>query len=296
MRKITHLILVLAAFVFSVALFTGQVAQATVGGPTYVYSFKYNPQDESVYFIETSMSGRGCPPELKKISLNTGEVSTVYSCDEGEELLSKSDSYDSEIVLSEIRDITANFKDLSQINLRKNNISVDVDFVRDNYLEGSPDWLLNKEFTATIFQNNKELSRQMITGCDIDQPFTYAGYSIPGFEKKIIMLVSAVEDCFEGGYTGEKLLVVGGLNELDKNYATNYRKGDSPLMASAATLVVSEADKVTGEKEPEKVAGNDQEVNDKEIDRPSNTTLLVVSAVFVLGLFVGVVLPRKSRS
>jgi len=31
--------------------------QATVGGPTFIYDFKYNPQDESVYYKTVSESG-----------------------------------------------------------------------------------------------------------------------------------------------------------------------------------------------------------------------------------------------
>lgn len=295
MKKIAHFTLVLSAFVFATALFTGQSVEATVGGPTFVYSFKYNPQNESVYFVEHSMSGRGCPPELKKISLNTSKVETVYSCDEGEELMLETGSYDNELVLAEIRDITADFKDLSQINLSDNKISVDIDLVRDNYLEGSPDWLLGRDFVATIYQSGKEVLRQEVSGCESDQSFTYAGYAIPGFEKKIIMLVSRTEDCFEGGYVGEELLVVGGLNDLDKSYATNYQKGDSALIASEATLVVFEADEATGEEVPEKEPGKEQE-NEEDERFPTTAMLAIGLAVFVLGLFAGrLFLGKNSR-
>ena len=43
-------------------------ALATVGGPTFIHTLKYNPLDESVYYIQNSESGRGCPPGLMKIS------------------------------------------------------------------------------------------------------------------------------------------------------------------------------------------------------------------------------------
>ncbi len=83
-------------------------ANATVGGGSYIHSFKYNPLDESVYFIRNDMGGRGCPPELIKISLNTGKEQTVFSCDMGEKLRTNN-SYDPSSVTSEIDKLTTGF-------------------------------------------------------------------------------------------------------------------------------------------------------------------------------------------
>ena len=96
-------------------LFTAGNAYATVGGPTFLYDFKYNPADESVYYTLHSESGRGCPPELKKVSLNTLKHSVVYSCAEGEKLAID----DSNIVRNKINEITSGFKNLIPINLRQ---------------------------------------------------------------------------------------------------------------------------------------------------------------------------------
>ena len=69
------------------SFFVSENARATVGGPTFIREFKYNPLDESVYYIQTSESGRGCPPGLHKISLNTSQSQVVYSCDQGEKFI-----------------------------------------------------------------------------------------------------------------------------------------------------------------------------------------------------------------
>lgn len=208
--------------------------QATVGGPTYIHSFTYNPANESVYYVETSYNGRGCPPILKKISLNTNVIDTVYPCDQAEKL---SDPYDS---IKEIAKITAGFKKLSQINLSKNAIQIDVNYSKD-VNAGYP---VVKEFVSTIYQRDKAVATQTVTGCTLDQPFTYAGYAIPGFDAKIIMLVSGIKDCFEGGYISELPVVVGSLTNLDKEFSPSNNKSDSALVQSVATRTVFESENI----------------------------------------------------
>lgn len=292
MKKVLQLIIF---SLLAVVLLVAEPVFATVGGPTYVYDLKYNPQDESVYFTEIAESGRGCPPELKKVSLNTNEVSTVYSCDEGEKLLAEDNNYSYGVVGDKIREITAGFKDLSQLNLKSNRITVDIEFVNDEYLEGASDFLLHKNFKATVFQGGQKVATSNLTGCSIDQPFTFAGYAIPGFEKKIMLLVSATEDCFEGGYVGERLLVVGGVDSLDKSYTTNYIKNNSPLVVSEATLVVTEGENVVPEKEP---GVENEENSNKNESENSNFYLIVIAVVAIVatawGFFLrGIVLKKK---
>ncbi|MDP3996511.1 MAG: hypothetical protein Q8P86_02360, partial [bacterium] len=92
----------LSVFVFSLLLLTTESSFATVGGPTYISDFKYNPADESVYYIVNSQSGRGCPPELAKISLNSGISEMALSCDEGEKILEREGIYDISPVFQKI--------------------------------------------------------------------------------------------------------------------------------------------------------------------------------------------------
>lgn len=223
----------------AIALIFGGALQvhATVGGPSYIYDFKYNPADESVYYIQNSQSGRGCPPILMKISLNSGKYETVLSCDQGEVLLQSSASG----VNRKIEEITKNFKALTPLNLPKNNIAVDVDFLRTETISPEDSWVIKSHFTAEVLQNKKAVTEFPITGCTREQPFTFAGYAIPGFDKKIMLLLSAKGDCWEGGYTYESLHVIGGVDKLDKTNAGDY-KWNQPLVPSEATLVVFEKD------------------------------------------------------
>lgn len=262
MKHTTHNMLrgVLCVILLTLPSFSFE-AEATVGGPTTIHTFTYNSQDESVYFIQEDQGGRGCPPELKKISLNTGEVSVVYSCDEGEDLRQQNGSHESNLINEKINAITVGFKNLSQINLNNNAIAVDVDFVKDENLSAELPELMRKHFTATVFQNDEEVAQFETTGCRNEQPFLYAGYAIPGFNKKIILLQSAIGDCFEGGYINETLHVIGGVDALDKEYYSNTIKGSTPLVVSEGTLLVFEEEEIS-HKEPN--IHNDETTNSEE--------------------------------
>ena len=186
MKKELKNIVALGIFAVFASLMLAEVASATVGGPTYIYDFKYNPKDESVYYTESDYGGRGCPPMLSKTSLATGVSSKVYSCDQGEKVYDGKD-YDAAVaqVRSEINAITQNFKNLVPINLKKNDISIDLKFVRSENLSPEIDEIKNSVFKATIFEDGKKITETEVSGCNTEQPFTFAGYAVPGFDKKI---------------------------------------------------------------------------------------------------------------
>ena len=87
---IEHKLVVVFLFLltFLTPIFTVNNVLATVGGPTFIYDFRYNPLDESVYYIKQDFGGRGCPPELIRLSLNSGKTDIAYSCSEGEKIIS----------------------------------------------------------------------------------------------------------------------------------------------------------------------------------------------------------------
>ena len=260
-------------------------ALATVGGPTFIHTFKYNPLDESVYYILNSESGRGCPPELMKLSLNSGKSQVVYSCSEGEKL--RGDDYDGiSPVNIEINKIIQNFKDLTPINLKDNRISIDVSFV--NYENISPEIteIKNANFIASVYQDNKKIIDLPVSGCNLEQPFVFAGYAIPGFDKKIILLLSTKRDCWEGGYVYETLHVVGGVNNLDKTYL-NYYKGSSALVPNEGTLVVFES---------ETINNDTKEVNNPTVPTETSNSNVILYTILgsVLALSAGYLLGKKS--
>lgn len=276
-------IMVLAALVVFASF--GTDAFATVGGPTYIGNFKYNPADESVYYILRSDSGRGCPPILQKISLATEKIETAYSCEDGEKLYYESNTGS----INEINKITQNFKDLTPINLTDNKIQIDLNFVTAETF-GEENSIAKRNFTATVYQNGQKIDQFAIPGCTLDQPFTFAGYAIPGFEKKIALLSSGTGDCFEGGYTTENLFVIGGLQSLNRASSYNTLKMyNSPLIPSVLTQVVFEKDKIT----PTSSAITTSPMT---TDEPIDPKLLMIIGGFVIALIVGVVLGRVTKT
>jgi hypothetical protein len=255
---------------------------ATVGGNYTVYDFRYNPKDESVYYLVQDFGGRGCPPTLNKISLESEEIFSVFSCNDGEEKVMKDPSYN---VLSDIYTITQNFKNLMPIDLNKNSINIDVNFKKDEFFDELSGELKQKIFNVDIFQNGNKIDGFELSGCYLDQPFSFKGYQIPGFEKKIILLVSRTRDCFEGGYIGESIFVINNIENLNKDYFSSSYKGDDPLYPDKGVLIVSENDSVK-----EKTNGNSI---DKKDGVDYSKTSLFSALSLVLGLILGSLMGRK---
>lgn len=222
--------------ILTISIFTATKVSATVGGETLIYDFKYSPADESVYYIRIDGGGRGCPPELMKVSLNSEKTTVVFSCDKAEKL-------QSEQVGIEIDKITKDFKFLTPLSLKANDVSIDVKFIKVETYGSESNEILMRHFIAELYQNGKKIKEFPITGCSLDQPFTFQGYSIPGFDKKMIILMSAKGNCAEGGYISETLYVVGGVDNLDKTQVGNFFKGPTPLLPNEGNLVVYESDK-----------------------------------------------------
>ncbi len=267
-------------------------AHATTGGPNFIYDFKYNHADESVYFTRSDQSGRGCPPELFKISLETRNSSIVYTCDMGEAIVNQSNNYNYDLVRQAIQNITNTFKPLTVIDLKKNNIEIDLQFVKEEKYQGD-DSVRSRTFKGVVYQNNQKVDEFILSGCSIDQPFIFQGYAIPGFEKKIMILSSTRSDCVEGGYIGESIKVVGGVDNLDKSYAQYNYKSASALVASESTLIVFEADTVSTTTETETPEENNPGATETTSKRAIYTTIVSVILVLGAGFLIGQKMNRK---
>jgi hypothetical protein len=296
--------LLLFIIITATIIFAPHQAQATVGGPTFVYGFKYNPIDESIYYTRINLGGRGCPPELMRLSLSSDKIDTIYSCDDGEKTIQKNGTYDASLVTTEINKITKDFKSLNPINLKDNKISIDVDFLNSEKAPYDINEIIRINLSAVVYQDDKKIVDFPITGCSKEQPFTFEGYAIPGFEKKIVLLLSTKSDCFEGGYINETLHIVGGVNNLNKVFNTNSIKESSALTPSEGTLVVFESEEITNTNN----ASSNQKIGEDDVKEDTSTTtpreendFLIVIAVIacIVFTFLGVLLGKllyKSKS
>ena len=262
---------------------------ATVGGPTYTYSFTYNPANESVYFVKDNQGGKGCPPELWKMSLNTGKSDVVFSCDQGVAVSATNYDAGTDPVYIAINAIVKNFKDLTPIQLSKNAIAIDVNFVASETSSPTDDFVARSRFNAVVYQDAKKIAEVPIVGCSADQPFVFAGYAVPGLEKKIVLLLSTKGDCFEGGYINETLYTVSNISLLDRTHSDWPKLSAVPLVPSAATLVVFERDGAPGSGAPAETKPTDMATTTASMSiRPQDRyPLIPLVAVGTLAALVG---------
>lgn len=284
-----------SVLIATVILGAASTAHATVGGPTFIYNFKYNPADSSVYYTEQSESGRGCPPTLERVLLTTNIQSTVISCSQGEALYRDGNS-NPNLVEAEIAGATNGFKDLTQINLLKNNIHIDVKFVRAESAT-SDEFVTRRHFLATVHQGTNVVAEFPITGCTIDQPFLFGGYAVPGLNKKLVLVTSTKGDCWEGGYINETLHAVSNVEVIDRNTSENTMKTRGPLTLSNSTLTVYEKDTVVPPvTDPSNTPATT--ISPTPSIPPgsnSNSTQLTTGLIAAAFLILGVVLGRSAK-
>ncbi|MES2471109.1 MAG: hypothetical protein V4526_02680 [Patescibacteria group bacterium] len=268
--------LTIAAAVFLGASFNG--ANATVGGATFVYDIKYDAKTGTVYYTEQNEGGKGCPPELKAISLKDNTTKVIYSCDDG---INESQS-GGQSQAEKISTYTQDFTYLQPVNLKKNNISISTSVTGEEKLqEGDTDYVIKTNFVADIFQNNAKKASLPFSGCSADQPLVVDGYRVPGVSDKLLFLLSRKSDCFEGGYIGETLHLVSGINIANATDVSAY-KGQSALVPHAGSLVVYTAKPAApAEPAPQTPTGN-------SAGSYSMARIIQIAAIaFVVGVLVG---------
>jgi hypothetical protein len=253
-----------------IALFLGIGVQASVGGDTTIGSFRYNHSDESTYFVKYSDGGGiGCTPVINRMSLNSENVENIFSCDQGAELM-MSGNYSLDTVTGLIEEMVSDYKKLSEINLKDNGFEIDIDYLRDEPWPGSDTLILGKHFNVSVYQNDRLVKNFEISGCSIDQPFIFSGYSVPGFNKRIMLLSSRKGDCFEGGYISEALYTIGQLDDISKEIYAYANKKKTPLIPDERSLVVYEKDEVVLVEEVEGVQGSGAQEMNTEIETEDN--------------------------
>lgn len=287
--------IILAVFLFGVSY--AELANATVGGSTYIYNFKYNPENESVYYISVSEGGRGCPPEIMRVALSTEEVVTEFDCGEMEKLLHGELSNNYSLLDTVTKNIIIGYKDLIELNLNANKISFDVKYASDEMygnIESADRFVYNRIFDVSVYQNNVKVDDFQVKSCSVDTPFNFAGYIIPGFEKKIAVLVSGGSDCVEGPYTVETMKIVSGVQIDFRQPGAVSTKKRSALIPSEKTLTVRAADEISVQKNvipnDVKTATSATEVNvaSNQIEENSHLDMLIVAVLAIfLGFFVG---------
>lgn len=277
MNKIIYILPLLIVLALVFFLPTANVS-ATVGGPSYIYRIVYDSQNNTVYYLKSDYGGRGCPPIIHKLDLKTKTTTEIKSCDDNF-IMSEYDKL--------INDTFQNFPNLYSINLKKNNISAEMDVVSKK-IDNEQNFLEFTNFNIKVKQDGAEKANFNFNGCLEDQPNIVEGYLVPN-SNIMLLLLSRIGDCYEGGYIYEDIYIAEGINYYDKN-AVRYGKEDAPLLLNAGDLVVyasSDKDKVSDPKDQKKGTF----LNTKE-----NIIIVVMLVIisFMIGTLLGYLLKKKS--
>ncbi len=200
-------------------------AFATVGGPTYLYDLKYDAQSRSVFYVSQDQGGRGCPPFLYSMSLDTGAEKTIYGCE---------DTKPGAIRNNEISAYTSSFSHLDAVDLKKNKVTVDL--IQKGIEKSEDGYVMKVNVVANVYQNGVKKAEIPMTSCGAEYPFVIGGYGIQGINDKLALIFSGKSDCFEGGYTFEKLRIVG-LQTMNGSYTNAPYKDNSALAPNEGNLV-----------------------------------------------------------
>lgn len=281
------LVLVLAVFSLSVS---SERVSATVGGPTYISDIVYHVPSGSVYYLENSSDGRGCPEIIHSIGLANMEDVEIKTCDEIFEQFYLTDSGSHESYLQFVADTYQNLSYLESINylasvsLKKNNIDINVEFISENFNEYGDKY--SSDFEAVISQDGKILAKKRFSGCSKDQPHIFEGYRIPDTDAMAI-LISGKGDCWEGGYTRESLFIARDVKYYDTNIVRSNKEKSATDLNTANMVVYAS---------PENLASNGDvnEVSTILPDSPKNLVLVIILLAIILGAALGYLAGRRS--
>jgi len=199
------------------------LVHATVGGPTIIDSLQYSSTNKQEFIYEViSYSGKGCPPEIYSINLIDGTKKPLLTCKQADLMTDIAYTATLESVLSAYPSL------LKHIDLEKNNFSAKIAVTGQKTATDQD--VGSTDFRLDLFQNGESKGVFNYSGCRPEQVHTIEGYIIPNVNT-LVLLVSTTNDCWEGGYIGEKLYLVPNV--------TLYNQSPLPLKnnneASAGT-------------------------------------------------------------
>lgn len=289
MNKITYTLSLI--FVSSLVVFFLPTTNilATVGGPSYISRIVYDSQNNVVFYLENDYGGRGCPPIINKLDLKTKTTTEVKSCDDIF-VRGFSNNYDS--IMSEynqlIKDTFQNFPSLHSISLKKNNISAEIDVVSKK-IDNEENFLESTNFNMKITQDGIGKANFKFNGCSADQPNILEGYLVPN-SNIMLLLLSRIGDCYEGGYIYENVYTAEGINYYDRT-AIRFEKEDAALVLNAGDLVVY----ATSDRDNALDTKDTQKKHYLEDKKKLLLAVVLLIASFAMGIIVGYILAKKPK-
>ncbi len=251
--------------ILSVYLCNPNTSEATVGGPIYISNIQgKNGSTEIIYEIN-SYSGRGCRPTIVTQDAITGIKKELLSCNESEKLSDNDFLIEEEVLLSGYPTV------LDRIDLNKNKISAVITSAIEEKYDASKGNFGGTDFSVDIYQDSVKKATITYKGCKPNQPQVINGYRMLN-NKGIVFVVSTIGDCFEGGYTEQRVYIVNDIAILDSK----------PLpIVNNAEAIVDHGSLIPSSKE---VVKNDEKVvtEVKPVNKVDNTSFYKLTIVLLI--------------
>ena len=175
---------------------------ATVGGPTIISEVRTSATGSEIIYVEQNMGGRGCPPEIYKLDLTSGDKSLLVNCRESEQ---DKVAYDAKFAETLAQfPVALNSADLTSLNMR-----AQVSVTREVKEDLANNVFARTDFKVDILRNNQKLRTLEYSGCRPDQAHEFKIYSLLN-QENFLLKSTSIGDCFEGGYNVDKLYLVLG--------------------------------------------------------------------------------------
>jgi hypothetical protein len=227
------------------------VSQATVGGPTYINNIQTDASGQEIIYEVMGGDGRGCPPEIYSYNISTGSTKVLLSCNDSERLSNFEYETELELTMSKYPVI------LKRIDLNKNKITAEAVVTGEQeYDESLGNWG-KTDFSIDIFQDGIKKMTKAYSGCKPEQQQIIEGYRIPN-SKNMVLVLSTVTDCFEGGYLGQNPFIVPNITVYDAT-SLSITKNQAPTPGNGRISLIAS-----------KTASTDTQASIASIDRDTN--------------------------
>lgn len=228
-------ILIITAIAVTYSL-SPALTNATVGGPTLIDSIQYSSANKSqIIYEELSYSGKGCPPGITLMNLQTSARTKLASCNDADWM--NSTSYN-----AKLENILASYPSLlKHIDLGKNNISAQITITGRKSATEQNYFLESTDFRLDVFQNGEKKASYTYSGCSTSQLHVIEGYIIPNVNT-LVLLVSTKGDCFEGGYTRETLYTVPNITLYNQSPLALKNNNEAKPGTGNLSLVATKSD------------------------------------------------------
>ncbi len=266
-------------FVFvivSIYLSNPNTSQATVGGPEYISNIQgKNGSTEIIYEIN-SYSGRGCRPTIVTEDTVTGIKKILLPCDKSEKLSDNDFLIEEEVLLSGYPTV------LDRIDLNKNKITAVITSAIEEKYDPSNGKFGKTDFDVDIYQDGVRKTSIKYQGCKPDQSHVINGYRMLN-NKSIVLVVSTIGDCFEGGYTEQRIFVVKDINIFDSKPLPIVNNAEAIIDGGSLTMDYKD-----------KVVNNEQVSTEVKVDnKNSNVSFYQITIILLVLIVLALVVSRR---